>query len=435
MEYGWRGFIGRALRCGLVASALLVISSCGGSDPAGPAPVIGPVAVLPATATVYSDTPTTFLVSGGSGSFVLVSSDQAVVPVTNTFSGGSFTVVPGAVAVETPVTLTVRDANGSTQAAAQLTVKPRTVSGTVSITPSAGQSAACGTAVCAGGDAEVVATFAQGGVPLLGREARFEVVSGDFRIITSSSGTAETLATSAVTTTDSTGQARMRIRALSTALSQTALIQITDVSSGSFTRTGFAITPASSGPLSAQPNSITFRGRDSTACANGISAEIFVVGGRPPYTVSLPAGFNVSPTTINASGGRFVVTAMGQCATAQIAVVDSIGATSTVSVTNALGSDTSNTAALTVGPTALTLDSKCSSIASAIVANGLGSYFALSGSEYLTASVGGNVVSIRRAVTTAPTPAPPTTSIPVAVSDGRAVITITVTVPSTPCVP
>src|SRR6185312_6798891 len=74
------------------------------------------------------------------------------------------------------------------------------------------QSAACGTAVCSGGDAEVKATLSQAGVPLTGRTVRFDIVSGDVGIITSAPGLPETTGTTATATTDSTGTARIRIR-------------------------------------------------------------------------------------------------------------------------------------------------------------------------------------------------------------------------------
>src|SRR6185503_214050 len=101
---------------------------------------------------------------------------------------GAFTVVPNQVAADTPVTLTVTDTAGSAPATATLTVKPRTVSNVVTVTPSASQSAACGTAVCSGGDAEVKVVLSQAGVPLVGRTVQFDVVSGDIRIIVSPPG-------------------------------------------------------------------------------------------------------------------------------------------------------------------------------------------------------------------------------------------------------
>jgi hypothetical protein len=432
------GVRGLTLRFGLAMAAALALASCGGSTPPeGGRLAPTPVAVIPATATLYSDSPTTFVVTGGSGNYLVTSSDQFVIAA-GTFSGETFTVVPNPVSADTPVTLTVRDTGGQgTQATVQVIVKPRTVSATVSITPSSGQPASCGTAVCSGGDAEVVGTLVQGGAPLAGRQARFEVVSGDFRIITSSAGMPETLATSFVTVTDSAGRARVRIRANSGAESQTALIQITDVTSGSFTRAGFSIVPAANAVLNEQPNTIQFRGLEETTCASGISAEVIVFGGRPPYVVSQPGVFIVNPTRLTSSGDRFIVTATGQCSPGtQIAVVDSAGSTVPVNVTNAEGPEDA-ALNLVVGPTTLNLDNNCSATISAFVVGGLGPpYFAMSASNYLSVSnpIVSNTITIRRADTMT-RPAPTQTAIPVSITDGREVVTITVNVRNAPCDP
>src|SRR5829696_3277608 len=98
----WRGITRWAAQSGLVVLASLLLASCGSSNvpsvSTGPAPVTGPVAVLPGSATIFSEIPTTFQVAGGSGTFIIASSDQAVLPVSGTFSGSSFTVVPNTVA-------------------------------------------------------------------------------------------------------------------------------------------------------------------------------------------------------------------------------------------------------------------------------------------------------------------------------------------------
>src|SRR5206468_7535006 len=95
------------------------------------------------------------------------------------------------------------------------------------------------------GDAEVRVTLTQNGVPLAGRPVRFDVVSGDVRIITSPAGSPETLGTSGTTTTDSSGTARMRVRVLTDAPAQTALIQVTDLSSGFVQTASISIAPSS----------------------------------------------------------------------------------------------------------------------------------------------------------------------------------------------
>jgi hypothetical protein len=211
-----------ALRAGLFACAAALLAACGSGAVSGPPVSSGPIVISPATAVLYSELPTTFAVTGGNGNYIVTSSDQNVLPVAGSTNGNSFVVVPNSVGSDTPVTLTVRDSSGSAQASASLTVKPRTISNVVTVTPSAGQSAACGTALCAGGDAEVKVTLAQLGVPLVGRTVQFDVLSGDLKVISSSFGTTEILTTTATAVTDSSGTARVRVRADSAAVAQTA---------------------------------------------------------------------------------------------------------------------------------------------------------------------------------------------------------------------
>ena len=413
--------------------AIVALGGCGSGAVAdnSPPPAPGPLSVIPATATLFTGIPTTFLVSGGTGSYSVASSDQTVIPNSTGLTGGAFSVVPNAVGADTPVTLTIRDSAG-TSATVSLTVKPRTVGTTITITPTSSQSALCGTAICSGGDAEVTATLSLNGVPFVGRQVLFEAISGDFRFITSAPGTAETLATSVTALTDSTGTARVRIRVLSTAPPQTGLIQITDVSSGSFQRASFTIAVANTAQLNAQPAVINFRGLTSASCANNISADVIVVGGRPPYSVSNPGSFSVSPNTVTQSGGRFTVTATGQCSTgSRIAVVDTLGAAVNVEVNNVEGPGVPQSNALVVGPTTITLGLRCSSVGSVIVAGGVGNYFAVTGDADLTATVSGNTVSFQRSSNTVIGGK----VVPVGISDGREVATVQVAIPAGACTP
>jgi hypothetical protein len=219
---------------------------------------------------------------------------------------------------------------------------------------------------------------------------------------------------------------------LPNAAPQTALLQITDTSSGAFQRASFTIAVANAAVLTAQPSVLTFRGLTGGTCARDISAEVIVTGGRPPYSISSPAGFQVSPTTLTQSGGRFTVTASGQCVSdAQIAVVDSLGASSTITVNNTLGPVAQQP--LAVGPPSVSLGQSCSSVASVLIAGGSGTYFAVAGNSYLTVSISGNTASIMRANPTPTAPGNTTSPIPVAISDGREVATVSVAVPVGAC--
>jgi hypothetical protein len=428
----WRRFAAAALA--VLGPAL--VASCGSgavSNDNATAPGSGPVNISPSTAVVYSELPTKFIVSGGSGSYFVASSNQAVVPVAANVTINSFTVVPADVGSDTAVTLTVRDANNATAipATAALTVKPRTISSTVTITPSESQSAACGSAICSGGDAEVSVLLSQQGVPLANRNVQFSVVSGDVRIITSAPGAPEVTSLSGVATTDGSGIARIRIRVLPGATSQTALLRITDLVSGFSQTTSVAISPESNLPLSAQPSTIAFSGPDTSSCASGgPSASVIVVGGHPPYNISQPSAFLVNASTLPSSGSRFTVTPTGQCSDgSQIAIVDSSGASTTVTVTNALG--TATTPDFVVAPTEVTFTG-CNQQAGVVFAGGTGSYFASSAGHPFSVGTNGSTGAITLAVdafdtSAAADPLPPAgTDFQVGFSDGRTVQPVTV---------
>lgn len=416
-----QGILARAL----LALAAIALAACGsGAVSAPPNTNPGPISLSPSSATLYSSLPTEFLVTGGTGSYFITSSDQSVVPVLGLLEANTFTVVPATVVADTPVTLTVRDTGSATPVTADLVVKPRTVSNVITVTPSASQSAACGASICAGGDAEVAATLSLGGVPLRNHEVRFQVVSGDFRVITSAAGVPETLSLIGTAVTDESGTARIRIRALADAPAQTALMQITDLSSGSFTRAGISIAPSSNAPLNAQPDTIAFIGPNQQTCADGIRADVIVFGGRPPYSISRPGSFDIDRDIVTASGGRFTVIANGQCTPGQpIAIVDASGNTVTVTASNSRAAQGVTGTPVVAAPSTVTLDS-CDSVANVTLAGGRGpgTYFGAAGSGAITVSVANTTASIQRA---AGSPAA-ATPVEVGFSDGQSTTTVTV---------
>jgi len=420
------GIVQRFARLVLAAVAFFAIASCGSGGVSGPPAAPGPLAITPATATLYSGLPTTFIVSGGTGTYAVTSSDQLTIANVDFFTGSTLIVVPNTVVADTPVTLTLRDNGSATPTAATLTVKARTVSNIVTITPSASQSSVCGSSVCAGGDAEVKATLAIGGVPLVNRLVLFQVVSGDFGIITSAPGQAEATSLGGSTTTDAGGTARIRIRVLPEAVAQTALIQILDVNSGFSQRASFTIAPSTNSPLNAQPSTVAFIGRDHSSCANNVHADVIVFGGHPPYQLSNPGAFTLDTPVVSTSGGRFTITATGQCASGTpIAVVDANGATVTVTASNSPAAITQQTPPLVASPTTVTLDD-CFTVANLFVAGGLGPpYYAASGNTlvepYVTSS-DFHTWSIHRVHggTSIATP------VTVTISDGQSVTNITV---------
>ena len=343
--------------------AALTLASCGsGAVGAPPSPTVNSptVTILPATAVLYSGLPTTFILSGGTGPYVVTSSDQAVVPISGGVTGGSFTVVPNPVLAETTVTLSVRDTASAAPVTATLTVRPGTVTNNVTITPNAQQSASCNPGICSGGDAEVAVTISQGGIPLGARGIRFDVISGDFRFITTPPGTVpEQTALSVNVATDETGIARARIRVTVLAPNQTALLQITDILSGAFRRVSFGIaqftgnTPA----FFVLPSSVTFTGPFENECASSGDAIVSIFGGAPPYTITGGSSdVFVSRSFVEASGGQFAVQLRGnkQCVTdLPVTVTDSTGRTLTVTVSNVAGTGTLS--AVSIAPETFTL--------------------------------------------------------------------------------
>src|SRR5207249_5317857 len=145
-------------------AGVLSLAACGGGNGA-PSQVINsgtavtPLTITPATATVYSGTPFTFLIAGGTQPYTILTSDQVALPVVGTLTGNTLVVVPGSVGADTAVTLSVRDAKGLTAAAA-VTVKPALLlpaSITITGNPNCGGS---GATLCSGqdGTASVVVT-------------------------------------------------------------------------------------------------------------------------------------------------------------------------------------------------------------------------------------------------------------------------------------
>ena len=103
-------------------------------------------------------------------------------------------------------------------------------------------------------------------------------------------------------------------------------------------------------------------------------------------------------------------------------------------VSNSVGAGI--TPPLAIGPGSVTLGASCSSVASAIIVGGTGSYFAVAESSYLSVNIAGNTVTVRRTAGTPP-PTPPTPGSPlsVAITDGRDIVGLLVQFPATCTLP
>lgn len=421
-----------------VAAAVSLASCGGGGVSANPSPIVDSAAltILPATAVMYSGLPTTFILSGGTGAYIVASDNQAVLPVAGGVTGRSITLVPNPVAIDTTVTLTLRDTGSAAPVTATLTVRPGTVNNELTITRTSTVTGCTGVALCSGGDAEVTVRLSQGGIPLAARGVRFAVVSGDFRFITTAAGTApETLATEAVTVTDQSGVARARVRILPAAANQTAQMQVTDLGSGAFQRTSFVIAQVTQADASfyTVPASVDFVGPRQNQCASG-PANVFVFGGTPPYSIgNTSTAFGVGPSVVAANGDPFVIDARGgtcpsEGISATVLVTDAAGRVRQVQVTNKPTADA--IPPLVVAPETITLE-RCDSVASVAVAGGTGSYLLpAAGSTLISATpvIGGITTVQRRPGSPAVTPPTPPSFIEVSLGVSDSVTTQTVTV-------
>jgi hypothetical protein len=423
-------FFQRLATIALAFSAAFLLGSCGSGAVTDSGAVNDPtrITIQPGTgSTLYSGQPTTFVITGGTGSYIVSSSNQAVIPISGSVRS-PLTVVPNPVATDTDVTLTVRDTGTTAAQTAIVTVKPGTINNEITITPSSTQGTNCPTGtLCSGGDAVVSVTLSQGGIALSGRTVRFDAISGDYRFITSPTGiTPEVLATSAFVTTDEAGRASVRIRATIDAPNQTALLQATDVSSGAFRRVDFVIAQATgtSPGFFVTPTSYTFQGPRADQCASSsISASFFIFGGVAPYSIlNTSSAFTVNKGSVETSGDGFSVFPNGQCAdNAPIVVRDASGRTATVTVSNIRGTDA--VPALVVSPATVSLSS-CSSIAFVTAAGGTGNYVASSGSGALNVQLQSNNRTFQ--ISRNPNSPASTSPVLVGISDGVSTVNVTV---------
>src|SRR4051812_14701324 len=98
-----------------VLFGVLALSACGGGSgsPSSilnqPAPIVVPLAVLPAAPTIYAKVPSALTISGGTGPYRAFSSNTLVLPVTQAVTGNSLALLASPVAASTNVTVTIQD--------------------------------------------------------------------------------------------------------------------------------------------------------------------------------------------------------------------------------------------------------------------------------------------------------------------------------------
>ena len=128
----------------LAACIAALLGSCGSGAVTGtptPNPAAGTtLTVSPPTVDLFPDLPTTFTVTGGTSPYTAFSSNSAVLPITATVNGSTFSVIPNAVPLDTVIDITVRDAVNAS-ATAKATVRPSSLLNQITFTPLAVQRA------------------------------------------------------------------------------------------------------------------------------------------------------------------------------------------------------------------------------------------------------------------------------------------------------
>ena len=319
-----------------------------------PAPTPPALVVAPATLVAYSGFPSALAISGGTYPYTAVSSNQSVLPVQYAVAGNAIVVTPSNVLVDTPITITVRDAAGQS-ANANVTVSAAPLLNSLTITPNA---ADCGqNAICSGqtGSAQVtVRGPAGGGSP--GRQVRYDVVSGPFTILTS----AGTGVTTLTTTSDAAGNATVIIKAEVSAPTQYAQLRATDLASGQQLTGTFLIQQVTDGSkvLSVVPNSATITGAYKGLCSTGMLIDYSIYGGTPPYriTPSFPTAVTILNNPVTVSGGYFEAVTNGSCVDPlTFSIVDATGRQTTATLTNKEGTQDAPTpvSAVAITPAAI----------------------------------------------------------------------------------
>ena len=250
----------------LALVGVLSLAGCGGgsgapNNPYAPLPPAAtPLSVTPTDGVAYSGNPFTLVITGGTLPYTVLSSDQTVIPAVGTLNGNVLVVVPASVGADAVVTLNIRDATGQTTTAV-LTVKPQLLLPT-SITVTGNTSCgASGATLCSGqnGTASVLLT-GPAGAPLPGRAVRFDVVQGNFSLVSTAAG--QPLVQSLTTTTDQNGFAVVTLQVPTAATTQIATIRATDVTSGNGISSNFTIVAFNDGSavLSVSPTTVTVPG-------------------------------------------------------------------------------------------------------------------------------------------------------------------------------
>lgn len=337
----------------LATAGVLALSACGGgsgapNNPFAPAPTSpGPLTVEPAKDVIaYAGTPLVLSIAGGTPPYFAFAANPAALPAPATIAGSTITLLANNVAQEQQANITIRDSAGQS-ATSEISVRPSSLlPATIQIQSNA---ANCTTNnVCSGQNATVsIRVTAAGGVPIAGRQVRFDVVQGQYAIQTSNPGAP--LAQTQTVVSDANGDARVVIAVPPNTSTQVALIRATDVTTGNQVTGQFVIEQQQDvgTQLTMLPTgTTTINGPSANVCSSGVRVTHYIFGGTPPYRVQVnfPDAVTLVGVPVLVSGGGFDVITNGTCFTGlAFTVSDATGRVLTQgipTVTNAPGTGT-----------------------------------------------------------------------------------------------
>jgi hypothetical protein len=415
----------------LLASFLLAACGGGGASTNNQG---GPLFVAPDGATFYAGQPSTITITGGKGPYSVTSSEPGVLPVPSQVNG-SFQVIPhnngvvdaglppGSLPVRT-VNVTVRDIlNNADSVAIKVAQNFLTGYGF-----SFGASTCAANSPCAGGETALLFDTTFNG-SLHGNEMfRVERVRGPFQFVDPLNSNNQT--DTVTVGSDHTGTVTTVIRVAAGIPSQIGIVRLVHIATGASVEYNFQINgnPAS-GALTIIPSTVSFTGASDQFCGTG-SADVYVFDGQAPYTATCPnPNTSVSPSTSSTQPGKFTFSATNNqvCLTDEACfITDATGARVIVPITTKKGEAAPAPTTLTVSPDTLTL--ACGASGSVTVVGGTGSYSANSSSPRVTATVAGNIVTIRRLTGDPAIPATQPTDVTVTITDGASLASVAVTI-------
>ena len=353
----------------VTSASALALAGCGGSSSTPAAVATTTLAAGPTTFSAFGNTVNSVTITGGTGPYSVRSSDSNIISVPAQITGATLSITPKNVLAKTTVTLTVTD-KASATSTVTVTVVPATITtSTITVTNAANSACAAENnasvtvaTLCAGeaASASIMLKDANGAV-LSNREVLFEVLT--FGGTVAPKPDSAVFARLTTVLTDATGKATVALKADVEASSESAFLRATDVSGTHRIDSWFNVLKQTNSvsDLSVIPGTGGFTAYYTNECPL-VRREYGISGGRAPYAVTLPAASALvlnDGTAAKAPGVGITVAKAGARFTVQSPEASTcVGATTEITVTDALGTIIKPTFAITAGvatrPTATT---------------------------------------------------------------------------------